>query len=103
MRFQSRLSHSNLCALGILHALRCASDDLTERLNEATSLEQDRELARDNAEEERIELLGGVARELRTMLSSRGITDAQVYIDLLEHLAGLTAEGSFTASPASLQ
>lgn len=102
MAYKSGMYDSNRCALSLLDALRRQrSEDLALGLN--TAAELGRSGAEDTAEGERIELLGGIASEIRELAASGGLEDADVYIGLLRHLAAPAAAGRFSSAAASIQ
>jgi hypothetical protein len=75
--------------------------ELAKRLETAASLDGGR--AADAAEGERMELLAGIAGELRGMIGAEGLAAAGVYIDLLQHLAAPAAGARAISAAASLQ
>ena len=97
MHFKSRLRESNLCAVSLLDALsHNAGEEFSCRLNSATAIGD--ESAGDAAEDERLELLGGIAGEIRELAATGDLGQARVYVGLLRHLAG----GAISAA-ASIQ
>lgn len=90
MASRSPLRNSNLCAVSLLDALnRPSAGDLARRLENA--LELGHSSAEDTEEGERIELLGGIARQIRDLAAAGNLEQAGVYIDLLRHLAAPAA------------
>jgi hypothetical protein len=97
VQVKSRLRESNLCAVSLLDALsHNAGEELSCRLNSATTIIGGP--AADAAEDERLELLGGIAGEIRELAATGDLGRARVYVGLLRHLAG----GAISAG-ASLQ
>ena len=86
-RTQLYSNDSTTCATGILDAW--SQNDLNllySELDRAASLDAPPVMGAD--EHERIELLEGIASEMRGMVAGGRMEGASVYFDLLRHLAG---------------
>jgi hypothetical protein len=80
------LSNSTLSAAAILSAWRENNlEQLDRNLADASVLHA--EPTTSPYESERLDLLGGIAVEMRRMMASGQIPEAAVYIPLLDHLA----------------
>ena len=79
-------SRSAICATDILEAWR---DDDREQLNRnlAKGVTPDFEPNGNSHECERLELLDGIAAQIRCSIASGRVQDASVYLPLLRHLA----------------
>jgi hypothetical protein len=84
------MSSSAICAADILEAWR---ENDREQLNRrlAQDATPDLEPSRNSHECERLELLDGIAAQIRYSIASGHVQDASVYIPLLRHLAKPTA------------
>ena len=83
---QLTMSRSAICAADILEAWR---ENDPEQLNRklATHTTADVELVANSHECERMDLLDGIATQIRGFIASGQAQDASVYIPLLQHLA----------------
>ena len=96
MPFKSCLRESNLCAVSLLDALsHDAGDDFSCRLSSATAFSG--ASAGDAAEDERLELLGGIAGEIQDLAAAGDLRHARVYVGLLRHLAGAAISAQASA------
>ena len=80
-------SRSAICATDILEAWR---EDDREQLNRnlAKGVASNFEPRGNSHECERLELLDGIAAQIRCSIASGRVQDARVYLPLLRHLAG---------------
>lgn len=79
------MTRSAVCAAGILEAWQESDYQQLDRTL-ASNATPDCEL-RDSHELERLELLNGIANQIRGSLASGQVEDANVYLPLLRHLA----------------
>lgn len=87
------MSRSAICAADILEAWRENDrEQLNRRLVKGTT--RDFETSGNSYEWERLELLDGIATQIRRSIASGQAQDASVYIPLLQHLAtaGITSD-----------
>jgi hypothetical protein len=97
MALKFALRESNLRAASLLEALNPeGSSELDGRLESAAAL--DSKPVEDTAESERLELLAGIAAEIRGLIAADHMERAGVYIGLLRGLAepGPTSIGAST-------